>query len=181
MEQVLALPWTQALCTMLTDIQGKLGSHPAVFDHSHHLTQIFRRFSSGEILWPLLIRVTPRAAACITFGSCFKPKNGLGRFLQTLVLLLGTVNCRELPGLSYCWGCHVKGESFQTKGLQNRSPSKFVARNQNHTAVFRLDFPRFSWELCKYFKHQTRTLNCAAFQSVVKTLMHFVFPNSSLP
>lgn len=144
---------------MLTDIQGKLRSHPALFDHSLHLTQIFRRFASGEILWPLLIRVTPhRAAACITFGNCFKPKNGLGWFLQILVLLLNTVSCREQPGLSYCCGCRVKGESFQTKGLQNKSPFKFIARNQNHTAVFLLGFPRFSWELCKYFKHQNTEL-----------------------
>lgn len=135
---------------MLTD-SGKIQTSSTVFDSSHNPTQIFRRFASGDILWPLLISVTPhRAAACITLGSCFKAKSGLGWFLQTFVLLMSTVNCREQPGLSYCSGCHVKGESFQTKGLQNKSPSKFIARNQNHTAIFLLGFPRFSQELCKY-------------------------------
>lgn len=76
-DQFLALPWAQAL--RYADWHAvKTQSHPTASDLSHHLIQSFRSFASGDILWPLLVRVKPhRVTACVTFGSFFKPKENL--------------------------------------------------------------------------------------------------------
>lgn len=118
----------------------KTQSHPTVSDLSHHLIQIFRRFASGEILWPSLVRVKPhRAAACVTFGSFFKPKENLSMDWAGFYRpwCSGTEStAQSSQGFSYCCGYHVKGESsLQTKGLQNKSLSKFIARKQKYTAT----------------------------------------------
>lgn len=168
----------------------KIQKSSTVFHHSHDLTQIFRRFASGEILWPLLISVTPhRAAACITFGSCFKPEC-TGLVSTDFGLLLGTVSCRGQPGLSYSCKCHVKRESFQTKGLQNKSPSKFIARNQNRTAIFLLAFQgsvrnfvsilsiRQEHWIAQFFKVQSR-LWCILFFPTADCLRRIYFYQTS--